>query len=109
MPSFSGPDRFGPLQGLRILDFSQPLAGPFGAQVLADVGAEVVKVEPPRGDGARRAPTLRPADLEWRRSGRFQSVNRNPRRIVVDLTSTERAKAARRLALGFAATAAGAR
>jgi crotonobetainyl-CoA:carnitine CoA-transferase CaiB-like acyl-CoA transferase len=108
MSPFSGPDRSGPLHSLRILDFSQALAGPFEGQVLTDFGAEVVKVEPPLGDVVHRA-AVRPDDVQWRRSRRFQCVNRKPKRIVVDLTSTERAKVVRRLAPGFAATAAGAR
>ena len=43
----------GPLEGLRVLDFGQYLAGPFGPMLLADLGADVVKVEPTRGDGMR--------------------------------------------------------
>ncbi|MCA9739480.1 MAG: CoA transferase, partial [Gemmatimonadetes bacterium] len=42
-----------PLQGLRVVDLSQNLAGPTCGQILADLGAEVVKVEPPTGDPAR--------------------------------------------------------
>ena len=43
------------LEGIRVLDFGQFLAGPFGAMILADLGAEVIKVEPVRGDGMRMA------------------------------------------------------
>ena len=45
----------GPLEGLRVVDFGQFLAGPFGPMLLADLGADVIKVEPTRGDGMRGA------------------------------------------------------
>ena len=45
----------GPLEGLRVIDFGQFLAGPFGPMLLADLGADVIKVEPTRGDGMRQA------------------------------------------------------
>ena len=48
----SVPDRQ-PLAGLRVLDYAQYVAGPFAAMMLADLGAEVIKVEPPRGDAWR--------------------------------------------------------
>ena len=43
----------GPLEGLRVIDFGQYLAGPFGPMLLGDLGADVIKVEPTRGDGMR--------------------------------------------------------
>jgi CoA:oxalate CoA-transferase len=64
----------GPLAGLRVLEFATLLPVPFATQILADLGADVVKVEAPRGDDARRFP-----------SGLYQTANRNKRAIVVDL------------------------
>lgn len=80
-----------PLEGLRVLDFSWFLAGPYATMILADLGADVVKVEAPgRGDPSRAAgPFINGV------SGYFMSVNRNKRSIVLDLKSeTGRARAA---------------
>src|SRR5580704_10429204 len=71
----------GPLQGIRVLDFTRVLAGPAAALALADLGAEVLKVEPPgTGDETRVFPPFR-ADV----SHYFLSVNRGKKSIVVDL------------------------
>ena len=71
----------GPLQGIRVLDFTRVLAGPAAALALADLGAEVLKVEPPEtGDETRVFPPFR-ADV----SHYFLSVNRGKKSIVVDL------------------------
>lgn len=79
-----------PLTGIRVADFSQNLAGPFAAQILGDLGADVVKVEPPGGDPARRwGPPF-----VGGQSTLFQVVNRNKRSVVLDLKKgAERAKA----------------
>ncbi|MHB1169783.1 MAG: CaiB/BaiF CoA transferase family protein [Longimicrobiales bacterium] len=70
-----------PLAGLRIIDLSQNLAGPFCTQILADLGADVIKVEPPGGDPARDW-----APPQWGRDGTmFLSVNRGKRSITLDL------------------------
>ena len=53
----------GPLVGVRILEFTQIIAGPFGCQFLADLGAEVIKVEPPQGEPWRLAAQFGPPDL----------------------------------------------
>ena len=92
---------FGPLQGLRVLDFTQAMAGPFGTQVLADLGADVVKLESPEGDGTRRAETFHPSDTERKHSGYFHSINRNKKSLVVDLKTAEGAAVVRRLVQGF--------
>ena len=81
---------FGPLQGLRIIDLTQALAGPFCTQVLADLGAEVVKLEPPQtGDMARLSGPFHPSDKEMMDSGYFHSINRNKRSIVLDLKNEQ--------------------
>jgi glutaryl-CoA transferase len=74
-----------PLTGTRVLDCSRVLAGPFATMLLADLGADVVKLEPPAGDESRGwgPPWWGPA--EERRSAYFASVNRNKRSVVVDL------------------------
>lgn len=73
-----------PLEGIKVLDLSQMWAVPGAAMYLADQGAEVVKVEPPRGDDARRTYTTAP--LAGGLSRAFLVVNRNKRGIVVDIT-----------------------
>ena len=75
----------GPLKGVKILDVSRVLAGPFCTMLLADLGAEVVKVEQPgRGDPARH---LRPFVDED--SAYFISVNRGKKGITLDLSMEE--------------------
>jgi len=74
-----------PLAGVRVLDCSRVLAGPFATMLLADLGADVVKLEPPGGDESRGwGPPWwgDPVDL---RSAYFASVNRNKRSVMVDL------------------------
>lgn len=74
-----------PLQGIRLLDCSRVLAGPFATMLLADLGADVVKLEPPGGDETRTwGPPFWGEPLE-RRSAYYAAVNRNKRGIVVDL------------------------
>jgi crotonobetainyl-CoA:carnitine CoA-transferase CaiB-like acyl-CoA transferase len=74
-----------PLGGLRILDCSRVLAGPFATMLLADLGADVIKLEPPAGDESRGWGPPWWGDAAERRSAYFASVNRNKRSIVVDL------------------------
>jgi crotonobetainyl-CoA:carnitine CoA-transferase CaiB-like acyl-CoA transferase len=82
------------LAGIRVLDFSQMAAGPTCTMLLADMGAEVVKVEPPGGDLARAlGPGWVGAD-----SALFHSLNRNKQGICLDLKSEPGLAAARRLA-----------
>lgn len=71
----------GPLRGTRVLDLTQALAGPFATMILADLGAEVVKVESPGGDLTRSTP---PYDIDGT-SLYFLANNRNKRGIVLDL------------------------
>ena len=77
--------RTGPLSDVRILDLTQALAGPYCTMLLADLGADVIKVEPPGGDMSRSIGP-HPADRKGcDYGGYFASVNRNKRSIVLDL------------------------
>ncbi len=71
----------GPLSGVRVLDLTQVLSGPFCTQILGDLGAEIIKVEPPSGDGTRK---WGPPFLDGE-SAYFLSLNRNKQSIVIDL------------------------
>ena len=84
-PMASGPT--GPLQGLRILDVTHALAGPFAAMLLADMGADVIKVEPPQGEMTRHQGPWTRDDEERLYSGNYSMRNRNKRSICLDLTT----------------------
>ena len=72
-----------PLQGVRILELGQIIAGTYGAQVLSDLGAEVIKIEAPEGDLGRN-----PSVAPYRGvSGLFLTFNRNKKSVVVNLKS----------------------
>ncbi|MGH2522915.1 MAG: CaiB/BaiF CoA transferase family protein [Anaerolineales bacterium] len=75
----------GALNNLRVIDLTQMLAGPICTQVLADHGAQVIKVESLAGDGIRSAGPFRPDDELRAFGGYFQSVNRNKYSIALDL------------------------
>ena len=92
----------GPLAGLKVLDFTQALAGPFCTMNLCDLGAEVVKVEAlDGGDLARKTGPFHPADTERRYSGYFQSINRGKKSIAVDLKSPAGVELVKRLVPAF--------
>jgi crotonobetainyl-CoA:carnitine CoA-transferase CaiB-like acyl-CoA transferase len=92
----------GPLAGLKILDFTQALAGPFCTQNLADLGAEVVKVEGlDGGDLSRGSGPFHEADPEHRFSGYFQSINRGKKSLSVDLKTPEGVELIKRLVPQF--------
>ena len=74
-----------PLDGIRVIDLSRVLAGPFATMLLADLGADVVKVEPPAGDDTRSWGPPWWGDPADRRSAYFASVNRNKRSVILDL------------------------
>jgi len=79
-------DNWGALAGLKVLDFTQSLAGPYGTQILADLGAEVLKVEMVDvGDATRGAGPYHASDTETRHAGYFHSVNRNKHSIALNL------------------------
>jgi crotonobetainyl-CoA:carnitine CoA-transferase CaiB-like acyl-CoA transferase len=78
-----------PLDGVRVIDLSRVLAGPFATMLLADLGADVVKVEPPSGDETRAWGPPWWGDPADARSAYFASVNRNKRSVVLDLKTDE--------------------
>ena len=78
LPQRSGPP--GPLSGLRVLDLSAYIAGPYGCSLLADQGADVIKIEPPAGDNLRKYPST----LE-NESRAFLGVNRSKLGLMLDL------------------------
>jgi CoA:oxalate CoA-transferase len=85
----------GPLVGIRVLDLSSVISGPLCGQILGDLGAEVVKVEAPSGDSARR---LGPPFGAGGQTALFSNANRNKRSITVDLKKSEGQALVRRLA-----------
>jgi CoA:oxalate CoA-transferase len=82
-----------PLSGYRVLDLTTFLSGPFCTQVLADLGAEVVKVEAPDGDSSRAIPPYFVGDD----SAYFLGINRNKRSIAIDMKRTEGLEVVKRL------------
>jgi CoA:oxalate CoA-transferase len=85
----------GPLAGLRVLDLTQFLSGPFGTMILADMGAEVIKVEPRAGDLARSIPP----HFVGEDSAYYLSVNRNKKNMVADLKTAQGVQVVREMAL----------
>jgi crotonobetainyl-CoA:carnitine CoA-transferase CaiB-like acyl-CoA transferase len=85
----------GPMHGLRVLDLTQFLSGPYGTMILGDLGADVVKVEPPNGELSRTIPP----NFVGETSSYYLSVNRNKRSVVADLKESEGLDRVRRLAL----------
>ena len=87
-----------PLTGIRILDFSRVLAGPFATMLLADLGAEVLKIESLQGDDTRQWGPPWYGAGDDRQSAYFLSVNRNKRSLALNLKTAEGQAIARRLA-----------
>ncbi|WP_233859974.1 CaiB/BaiF CoA transferase family protein [Paraburkholderia sp. HD33-4] len=83
-PNPSRDESSGPLAGVRVLDLSAYIAGPYGCALLADQGAEVIKIEPPTGDNLRKYPSTLEAE-----SRAFLGVNRGKRGLVLDLKQPE--------------------
>lgn len=79
----------GILSGIRVLDFSRMLSGPYCTMMLADHGAEVIKIESPDGDTSRSNGPYRADDAGQEWAGYFVSLNRNKKSIVLDLKSEE--------------------
>ena len=85
-----------PLEGIRVLDFTHAAAGPFATMWLADLGAEVIKIEKPgRGDGSRYMGDPLGGS---RNSDYYSSINRNKRDVLIDLQTVEGVELARKLA-----------
>src|SRR5690349_25000909 len=70
-----------PLAGVRVIEFTHMVMGPTCGMILADLGAEVIKIEPPGGDKTRRLPGLG--------IGFFRSFNRNKKSVVLDINTPE--------------------
>ena len=83
----------GPLEGVRVLEFSEIVAGPLGGLLMADLGAEVIKVEPPWGDPWRQGRLYGPGDERG-----FLGLNRGKRSITLDLKTPRGQEVAHRLA-----------
>lgn len=82
----------GPLSDLRVIDLTQVLSGPYCTMLLADMGAEVIKIEPPTGDVARAwgpHPEGSDSHRQGGYGGYFASTNRNKRSVVLDLRTDE--------------------
>ncbi len=80
----------GPLAGLRVLEFCHTIMGPTAGLILADLGADVIKIEPPDGDRTRRLPGFA--------AGFFTAFNRNKRSLAIDIKSAEGLDLVRQLA-----------
>jgi crotonobetainyl-CoA:carnitine CoA-transferase CaiB-like acyl-CoA transferase len=99
MPALDGPARPGPLAGLLVADCSTVLAGPLCTMLLGDLGADVIKVEPPDGDATRTwgPPWVGSAEDGTRTAAYFLAVNRNKRSVRVDLRADDGKEILRRL------------
>src|SRR6056300_569744 len=82
-----------PLEGIKVVDFSRVLAGPFCAKTLQDLGALVTKIEPPRGDVSRLASPINPNGV----SGYYAQQNAGKRNISIDLNKSDAKEIAYRL------------
>ena len=78
-----------PLAGVRILDLTHMLSGPYGAMILADLGAETIKVEPLKGEGTRKLLATDPNNSLDGQGAYFITLNRNKQSVAVDLKSEE--------------------
>lgn len=93
MAKNEGKDAMGPLSGVRVLDLSAVLLGPFATQILGDYGADVIKVESPSGDLMRLNGVSKTRGM----SSIFLAINRNKRSLCIDLQKPDGAAALKRL------------
>ena len=85
----------GPLDGVKVIEFTSVVLGPWACQILGDMGADIIKVEPPAGDTNRNlGPNRNNSDM----SALFMTCNRNKRSIVLDLKKPEGQEVALKLA-----------
>ncbi|HYZ33531.1 MAG TPA: CoA transferase, partial [Crenalkalicoccus sp.] len=87
------PPPTGPLAGIRVLDLTGVVLGPYATQTLGDWGAEIIKIEPPQGDLVRNSGVFRNRGM----ASVFLGVNRNKRSVCVDIKQPEGAEVIRRL------------
>jgi crotonobetainyl-CoA:carnitine CoA-transferase CaiB-like acyl-CoA transferase len=91
-----------PLRGVRVLDFTQGIAGPFATKLMGALGADVIKVEPPGlGDSARSLPPFLQDDPHPEKSGLFLYLNTNKRSITLDMHTADGQHVARSLLEGI--------
>ena len=86
----------GPLHGIKVFEVSQIVAGPYCGLNLVDLGADVIKVEPPGGEGSRQSGSFVPGESKG-----FHSLNRGKRSLVVDLRHPEAQELVHRIIAGF--------
>ena len=86
----------GPLDGIKVFEVSQIVAGPYCGLNLVDLGADVIKVEPPGGEGIRQSGGFVPGESKG-----FHSLNRGKRSLVMDLQSTDAQELVHRIIAGF--------
>ncbi|MEE9380892.1 MAG: CoA transferase [Hyphomonadaceae bacterium] len=101
--TYDGADKtpaFGALAGVRVIDFTQMLAGPYCTMMLGDQGAEIIKIEPLHGDTTRYVGPFIEKDAAHEFGGYFHSVNRNKKSLTLNLKSDEARKVVLELVRG---------